>query len=72
MLTLKTIGYTIIGLLSAASYFLLMPLTKQYTGMTGYVYEYGFYFDILRIVLLILSCVCISYAFCDMNYEIPD
>ena len=40
--------------------YLLHPYTKQYEGITGYVYEYGLVYDVIAMVLVITGCMLLA------------
>jgi len=50
--------------------YLVIPLTKQYEGATGYMYEYGFYFHVLHIVLIIVAIMLLGIVIIHRDYEV--
>ena len=69
MIKLKDLGYIIIAIICCILSYLMVPLSEQYQGATGYVYEYGMGFAILHIVLLVLAFVLTAKVIID-NYEV--
>ena len=72
MLNVKNLSFTIIGLLCVIGFWALSSLAERFQGLSGYVYEYGMYADIFRIILLVVGFILIIIAVVDINWEIPD
>lgn len=69
MITKKSIIIMIFAFLTLASYFYIVPLTEQYQGATGYIYENGMWYHLLSVVLLIVSIGLFCYSIVE-TYEV--
>ena len=50
--------------------FILSPFTEQYQGATGYVYEYGLYYAIVQIVLMIVAVMLVGIVIFHRDNEV--
>ena len=61
MITKKSILALIIFMLLLVSIHFVAPLTEQYQGATGYIYQYGAWYHLLYVIILIGAIFCIIY-----------
>lgn len=66
MITKK--GLIILGLAILCLYgiYFVYPLTEQYQGCTGFIYENGLFFYLLYICLILFSILLFAYVVIDM------
>jgi len=69
MITKKSILALVLAFICFACVCFIYPLTEQYQGATGYIYENGLLFNLLYICLLVFGIMLIVYSFVEM-YEV--
>ena len=69
MITGKSILALIGAMLCLAGVYFVSPLTEQYQGVTGYMYENGMWYQLLFVILLIGTIMLFCYSIVEM-YEV--
>ena len=70
MITIKDLVLIPLSIICFIVSYLLLPLTEQYQGATGYIYEYGVYFQLLQIILLLVGVMLLGVVIVHRDYEI--
>jgi len=67
MITKKTVIGIILACLCLIGAYFIHPLTEQYQGMTGYIYENGMYYHLLFFIFLVSSVLLFAYSLIEMR-----
>ena len=71
MLSMKDLILIIVGIAFIIISFILSPFTEQYQCATGYIYQYGLYYSIVQIVLMIVAVMLVGIVIFHRDDEVP-